>query len=54
MDKVLIGNLTKIYPEKSGPRVRPPHRFEVNQRIKVTFDLDHAHRVDPASGQVLK
>ncbi len=35
-------------------RVRPTDRFEANQRIKVTFDLDHAHLFDPASGLILK
>ncbi len=35
-------------------RVRPTDRFEVNQRIKVHFDLDHAHLFDPVTGRVLK
>jgi multiple sugar transport system ATP-binding protein len=34
-------------------RVRPTDRFVVNQRIKVTFDLDHAHLFDPATEMVL-
>ncbi|MSU70034.1 MAG: sn-glycerol-3-phosphate ABC transporter ATP-binding protein UgpC [Opitutaceae bacterium] len=34
-------------------RVRPTGRFTANQRIKVTFDLDHAHFFDPATERVL-
>jgi multiple sugar transport system ATP-binding protein len=34
-------------------RVRPTDRFEVNQRIKVSFDLDQAHLFDPATEQAL-
>ena len=34
-------------------RVRPTDRFEVNQKVKVTFDLDHAHLFDPATEQAL-
>ena len=30
-------------------RVRPTDRFEVNQRVRVTFDLDHAHLFDPST-----
>ena len=30
-------------------RVRPTDRFEVNQKVKVTFDLDQAHLFDPAT-----
>jgi multiple sugar transport system ATP-binding protein len=30
-------------------RVRPTDRFEVNQKINVTFDLDQAHLFDPAT-----
>lgn len=35
-------------------RVRPTDRFEPNQKIKVTFQLDHAHLFDPATELVLK
>jgi multiple sugar transport system ATP-binding protein len=35
-------------------RVRPTDRFEVNQKIKVTFDLAHAHLFDATTEQVLK
>ncbi len=34
-------------------RVRPTDRFEVNQKIKVTFDLDHAHLFDPKTEAAL-
>ena len=34
-------------------RVRPTDRFEVNQRIHVTFDLDQAHLFDPATEKAL-
>jgi multiple sugar transport system ATP-binding protein len=34
-------------------RVRPTDRFEVNQRIRVTFDLDHAHLFDPSTEATL-
>ena len=34
-------------------RVRPTDRFEVNERIKVTFDLAHAHFFDASSEQML-
>jgi len=34
-------------------RVRPTDRFEVNQKVKVTFDLDHAHLFDPATEAAL-
>jgi multiple sugar transport system ATP-binding protein len=34
-------------------RVRPTDRFEVNQKVKVTFDLDHAHLFDPTTEQTL-
>lgn len=34
-------------------RVRPTDRFEVNQRVHVTFDLDQAHLFDPASENAL-
>ena len=34
-------------------RVRPTDRFEVNQRVKVTFDLDQAHLFDPKTEQAL-
>ena len=30
-------------------RVRPTDRFEVNQRVKVTFDMDQAHLFDPTT-----
>jgi multiple sugar transport system ATP-binding protein len=30
-------------------RVRPTDRFEPNQRVKVTFDIAHAHLFDPAT-----
>jgi len=35
-------------------RVRPTERFEINRRIKVTFDVAKAHLFDPATEQVLK
>ena len=35
-------------------RVRPTERFEINRRIKVTFDVAQAHLFDPATEQVLK
>ncbi|HEX2852646.1 MAG TPA: TOBE domain-containing protein, partial [Opitutaceae bacterium] len=35
-------------------RVRPTDRFEPNQKIKVTFQLDHAHLFDPATELVLR
>jgi len=35
-------------------RVRPTGRFEVNRRMKVTFDVDKAHLFDAATEQVLK
>jgi multiple sugar transport system ATP-binding protein len=35
-------------------RVRPTDRFEVNQKVKVTFDLQHAHLFDAATEQVLR
>jgi multiple sugar transport system ATP-binding protein len=34
-------------------RVRPTDRFEVNQKVKVSFDLAHAHLFDPATEAVL-
>jgi multiple sugar transport system ATP-binding protein len=34
-------------------RVRPTDRFHVNQRIKVLFDIDHAHLFDPATEAVI-
>jgi multiple sugar transport system ATP-binding protein len=34
-------------------RVRPTDRFEVNQRVKVTLDLDKAHLFDAATEQVI-
>ncbi len=34
-------------------RVRPTDRYEVNQRVKVTFDLDRAHLFDPATEAAL-
>jgi multiple sugar transport system ATP-binding protein len=34
-------------------RVRPTDRFEVNQRVKVTLDLDQAHLFDPTTEQAL-
>jgi len=34
-------------------RVRPTDRFHVNQRIKVVFDLDHAHFFDPVSEEAI-
>jgi multiple sugar transport system ATP-binding protein len=35
-------------------RVRPTDRFEINRRIKVTFDVDKAHLFDATTEQVLK
>jgi multiple sugar transport system ATP-binding protein len=35
-------------------RVRPTDRFEVGQKVKVTFDLDHAHLFDPATEAALR
>ncbi len=34
-------------------RMRPTDRFHVNQKIKVVFDLDHAHLFDPVSEAVI-
>ncbi len=34
-------------------RVRPTDRFEANQTVKVTFDLEHAHLFDPATESAL-
>ncbi|HYP16093.1 MAG TPA: sn-glycerol-3-phosphate ABC transporter ATP-binding protein UgpC [Opitutus sp.] len=34
-------------------RVRPTDRFEVNQRVKVTFDLEQAHLFDPTTEAAL-
>jgi multiple sugar transport system ATP-binding protein len=34
-------------------RVRPTDRFEVNQRVKVTLDLDQAHLFDPTTEEAL-
>ena len=34
-------------------RVRPTDRFHVNQRVKVVFDLDHAHFFDPVSEEAV-
>jgi len=34
-------------------RVRPTDRFEVNQKVKVTFDLDQAHLFDPTTERAL-
>jgi multiple sugar transport system ATP-binding protein len=34
-------------------RVRPTDRFHVNQKIKVLFDLDHAHLFDPQTEAVI-
>jgi multiple sugar transport system ATP-binding protein len=34
-------------------RVRPTDRFEVNQKVNVTFDLDQAHLFDPATEKAL-
>ena len=34
-------------------RVRPTDRFHVNQRVKVVFDLDHAHFFDPVSEEAI-
>jgi multiple sugar transport system ATP-binding protein len=35
-------------------RVRPTDRFDVDQKVKVTFKLDHAHLFDPTTEKVLK
>jgi multiple sugar transport system ATP-binding protein len=34
-------------------RVQPTARFEAGQRVKVAFDLDHAHLFDPTTENVL-
>ncbi len=34
-------------------RVRPTDRFEANQKVNVTFDLEHAHLFDPATESAL-
>jgi len=34
-------------------RVQPNHRFELGQKLAVTFDLEHAHLFDTASEQAL-
>jgi multiple sugar transport system ATP-binding protein len=34
-------------------RVRPTDRFEVNQKVNVTFDLDQAHLFDPGTEKAL-
>jgi multiple sugar transport system ATP-binding protein len=34
-------------------RVRPTDRFEVNQKINVTFDLDQAHLFDPTTEKAI-
>jgi len=35
-------------------RVRPTERFEINRRIKVTFDVAQAHLFDATTELVLK
>ena len=35
-------------------RVRPSGRFEAGQRVRLVFDLTHAHLFDPATGRVLR
>jgi multiple sugar transport system ATP-binding protein len=34
-------------------RVRPTDRFEINSRVQVTFDLNHAHLFDPSTEKSL-
>ena len=52
-----MGSETYLYLDTGATsfiaRVRPTDRFEVNSRVKVTFDLDHAHLFDPASEKSL-
>ena len=52
-----MGAETYLYLTTGGTsfiaRVRPTDRFEANQQVKVTFDLDHAHLFDPVTEQVL-
>ena len=48
-----MGSETYLYLDTGATsfiaRVRPTDRFEVNSRVQVTFDLDHAHLFDPAT-----
>jgi multiple sugar transport system ATP-binding protein len=52
-----MGSETLLYASTGATsfiaRVSPTDRFEPNQKILVTFDLDHAHLFDPATEQVL-
>ncbi|MBS0633127.1 MAG: sn-glycerol-3-phosphate ABC transporter ATP-binding protein UgpC [Verrucomicrobia bacterium] len=45
-----MGSETYLYLDTGATsfiaRVRPTDRFDVNSRVKVTFDLDHAHLFD--------
>ena len=48
-----MGSETYLYLDTGATsfiaRVRPTDRFEVNSRVKVTFDLDHAQLFDPTT-----
>jgi multiple sugar transport system ATP-binding protein len=52
-----MGSETYLYLDTGATsfiaRVRPTDRFEVNSRVKVTFDLDHAHLFDPTTEKSL-
>jgi multiple sugar transport system ATP-binding protein len=52
-----MGAETYLYLTTGGTsfiaRVRPTDRFDTNQQVKVTFDLDHAHLFDPTTEQAL-
>jgi len=52
-----MGSETLLYLDTGATsfiaRVRPTDRFDAGQRVKVTFDLDHAHLFDPATERAL-
>jgi multiple sugar transport system ATP-binding protein len=52
-----MGSETYLYLDTGATsfiaRVRPTDRFEVNSRVKVTFDLDHAHLFDATTEKSL-
>jgi multiple sugar transport system ATP-binding protein len=53
-----MGSETLLYLDTGASsfiaRVKPSDRFEANQKVKVVFDLDHAHLFDAVTEQVLR
>ena len=53
-----MGSETLLYLDTGASsfiaRVKPSDRFEAGQKVKVVFDLDHAHLFDAATEQVLR